>query len=181
MLSFWWNFHHWLHWKLSKRQLPMQSVMKISSRWRHFRFSVDNSDNGAMCAGRITTSLFVSCRSHCYIFACYYYFMLRLFILCYSCRTIALVATAICWLYQTLNESYLFFSFFSFSFPFFSFLLFIMIRIKSYIRNTFEIVSVGPLYKRHRILLRILLSPTYSLRFANRIEYIARFYLICAS
>ena len=127
MLSFWWNFHHWLHWKLSKRQLPMQSVMKISSRWRHFRFSVDNSDNGAMCAGRITTSLFVSCRSHCYLFACYYYFMLRLFILYYLCRTIALVATAICWLYPTLNESYILFSFSSFSFPFFSFLLFIMI------------------------------------------------------
>ena len=31
------------------------------------------------------TSLCVSCRSHCYLFACYYYFMLRLFILCYVC------------------------------------------------------------------------------------------------
>ena len=40
MLSFWWNFHHWLHWKLSKWQLPVQPVMKISSKWRHFRFSV---------------------------------------------------------------------------------------------------------------------------------------------
>ena len=29
--SFWWNVHHWLHWKLSKWQLPVQPVMKISS------------------------------------------------------------------------------------------------------------------------------------------------------
>ena len=29
MLSFWWNFHHWLHWKLSKRQLPSQPLIKI--------------------------------------------------------------------------------------------------------------------------------------------------------
>ena len=35
---FWWNFHHWLHWKLSKWQLPVQPVMKISSKWWHFRF-----------------------------------------------------------------------------------------------------------------------------------------------
>ena len=40
MSSFWWNFHHWLHWKLSKWQLPVQPVIKISSKWRHFRFSV---------------------------------------------------------------------------------------------------------------------------------------------
>ena len=40
MLSFWRNFNHWLHWKLSFWQLPVQPVMKISSKWRHFRFSV---------------------------------------------------------------------------------------------------------------------------------------------
>ena len=40
MLSFWWNLHHWLHWKLSFWQLSVQPVMKISSKWRHFRFSV---------------------------------------------------------------------------------------------------------------------------------------------
>ena len=40
MPSFWWNFHHWLHWKLSKWQLPVQPVIKISSKRRHFRFSV---------------------------------------------------------------------------------------------------------------------------------------------
>ena len=39
MPSFWWNFHHWLHWKLSKWQLPVQPVIKISSKWQHFRFS----------------------------------------------------------------------------------------------------------------------------------------------
>ena len=40
MSSFWWNFHHWLHWKLSFWQLSVQPAMKISSKWRHFRFSV---------------------------------------------------------------------------------------------------------------------------------------------
>ena len=42
MSSFWWNFHHCLHWKLSKWQLPVQPVIKISSKWRHFRFSVQH-------------------------------------------------------------------------------------------------------------------------------------------
>ena len=36
--SFWWNFHLWLHWKLSIWQLPVQTVMKISSKC-HFHFS----------------------------------------------------------------------------------------------------------------------------------------------
>ena len=40
MSSFWRNFNHWLHWKLSFWQLPVQPVMKISSKCRHFRFSV---------------------------------------------------------------------------------------------------------------------------------------------
>ena len=31
MSSFWRNFNHWLHWKSSFRQLPMQPVIKISS------------------------------------------------------------------------------------------------------------------------------------------------------
>ena len=39
MSSFWWNFHHWLHRKLSKWQLSVPPVTKISSKWRHFRFS----------------------------------------------------------------------------------------------------------------------------------------------
>ena len=38
MSSFWQNFHHVLHWKLSKWQLSVQPVMKISSKW-HFCFS----------------------------------------------------------------------------------------------------------------------------------------------
>ena len=38
MSSFWRNFHNWLHWKLSFWQLP-QPEMKISSKWRHFRFN----------------------------------------------------------------------------------------------------------------------------------------------
>ena len=40
MSSFWRNFRHWLHWKLSFWQLSVQPVMKISSKWWHFRFSV---------------------------------------------------------------------------------------------------------------------------------------------
>ena len=39
MSSFWRNLHHWLHRKLSKWQLSVQQVMKISSKWLHFRFS----------------------------------------------------------------------------------------------------------------------------------------------
>ena len=39
MSSFWRNFNHWLHRKLSKWQLWVQSVIKISSKWQHFRFS----------------------------------------------------------------------------------------------------------------------------------------------
>ena len=46
-------------------------------------------------------------RSYCYLYACYYHFKLCLFILCYLCRTIAVVATVICWLYPTLNKFYL--------------------------------------------------------------------------
>ena len=37
--QFGWNFRHWLHWKLSEWQLPVQPVTKISSKWWHFRFS----------------------------------------------------------------------------------------------------------------------------------------------
>ena len=37
MWSFWRNYHHWLHWKLSKRQLPVQPMMVISSKWQDFR------------------------------------------------------------------------------------------------------------------------------------------------
>ena len=37
---FWRNFYPWLHWKLSKWQLPLQPVMKISSKWPHYHFSV---------------------------------------------------------------------------------------------------------------------------------------------
>ena len=39
MSSFWQHFHHWLHWKLSFWQLPVQPVMKISSKWQRPRFS----------------------------------------------------------------------------------------------------------------------------------------------
>ena len=44
MSSFWRNFHHWLHRKLSKWQLSVQSVIKISSKWQHFRFSEHRHD-----------------------------------------------------------------------------------------------------------------------------------------
>ena len=37
--SLWRNLHHWLLRKLSFWQLSVQSMMKISSKWRHFRFS----------------------------------------------------------------------------------------------------------------------------------------------
>ena len=46
---FWWNFHHWLHWKLSFWQLPVQPVMKILSKWQHFCFSVPGTDCTGSC------------------------------------------------------------------------------------------------------------------------------------
>ena len=36
MSSFWWHFHQWQPWKLSFWQLPVQPLMKISSKWQHF-------------------------------------------------------------------------------------------------------------------------------------------------
>ena len=77
--------------------VPMARCVRGGSQWDQLNLTV--------------TSICVSCRSHCYLFACYYYFMLRLFILCYICRTIALVATVICWLYPTLNKFYLILSY----------------------------------------------------------------------
>ena len=39
-MSFWRNFRHWLHWKLSNDNIhAVQSVTKISSKWWHFGFS----------------------------------------------------------------------------------------------------------------------------------------------
>ena len=37
---FWWNFRHLLFLKVLKRQLLMQPVTKMSSKWRRFRCSV---------------------------------------------------------------------------------------------------------------------------------------------
>ena len=78
MSSFWRNFNHWLHWKLSFWQLPVQPVMKISSKWRHFRFSVwwlnrmvtkgvlkqDNIDDGRFTIPDRVTHSFVNIYSH---------------------------------------------------------------------------------------------------------------------
>ena len=38
-MTCWRNFHHQLRWKLSKRQLPVQSMMKISLKWQPFLLS----------------------------------------------------------------------------------------------------------------------------------------------
>ena len=38
--SYWCNFHHCLHWKLSKWQLSVQPMIKILSKWLYFHFSV---------------------------------------------------------------------------------------------------------------------------------------------
>ena len=49
MSSFWLNFHHWLHWKLSKWQLPVpQPAMKTKSKWWYFRFSEGPCYNGTL-------------------------------------------------------------------------------------------------------------------------------------
>ena len=49
MSSFWWNFHHWLHWKLSFWQLPVQPVTKISSNY-NIPASVYSSGKLLKCA-----------------------------------------------------------------------------------------------------------------------------------
>ena len=54
----------------------------------------------------IVTYIYISCHYYCSFFPCYHNFILCLFILCYLCQTIALVATAISWLYPALNEFY---------------------------------------------------------------------------
>ena len=36
IFSFWWNFDHWLHCKLSFWQLSMQPSVQISLKWRYF-------------------------------------------------------------------------------------------------------------------------------------------------
>ena len=51
----------------------------------------------------------------------YWYLMLRLFILCYLCRTMALVANVICWLYPTWYKCYPIFILASRSIPFWSY------------------------------------------------------------
>ena len=39
-MSFWWNFHHMLHWKLSFWQLPVQPMTKMLLKWWHFHSNV---------------------------------------------------------------------------------------------------------------------------------------------
>ena len=39
VLSFWWHFRRWLHWKLSFLTLLVQPVVKMSSKWRLFHSS----------------------------------------------------------------------------------------------------------------------------------------------
>ena len=45
LLSFWWNFHHWLHWKLSIWLLPVEPVMKFSCQWWHFLLGEDSGSS----------------------------------------------------------------------------------------------------------------------------------------
>ena len=44
-MSFWRNLHHWLHRKLSKWQLHVHPVTKVSSKMTHLRFSVTDACN----------------------------------------------------------------------------------------------------------------------------------------
>ena len=45
MSSFWRNFHHWQHWKLSFWQLSLQPALKTSSKWQHLHFSFSQWKN----------------------------------------------------------------------------------------------------------------------------------------
>ena len=117
--SLWQCYRRLLHRRVSFRQLTVQPATRVRSGRRGFRFSepskmivkVARCEQGGSQwdhLNLIVTSLCLSCRSNCYLFACNYYFMLCLFILCYLCRTIAFVATAICvpdvkWFYLILS------------------------------------------------------------------------------
>ena len=74
MSSFWWNFHHWLHRKLSFWQLLVQPVMKISSKWRHFRFSVLHYHIGlsltSALVSLVITMTLISLSESCLNFIC---------------------------------------------------------------------------------------------------------------
>ena len=117
-------FGLYVHWGITNSEKLTPHVLTVTGMnyWRPFRFSeppyiivtMARCVRGGSQWDQLNltvTSLCVSCRSHCYLFACYYYFMSRLCILCYLCRTIALVATVICWLYPTLNKFYLILSY----------------------------------------------------------------------
>ena len=88
MSSFWRNFNHWLHRKLPKWQLSVQSVIKISSKWQHFRFSgrktitsPDPSDTGDMIT-------------------------ILLQVMCFTCSQTIAPCNAICWNRPPLNQVY---------------------------------------------------------------------------
>ena len=67
-MPFWRNFHHWLHWKLSIWQLPVQPMMKILSKWQHLCFSdVPNNNNAQWSIKHVHNSWDVLCISQCYL------------------------------------------------------------------------------------------------------------------
>ena len=47
MSSFWWNFHCWLHWKLSKWQLPVQPAIKNFTNMSTFPFQCNTRNLAA--------------------------------------------------------------------------------------------------------------------------------------
>ena len=108
--SLWQCYRRWLHRRVSFRQLTVQPATRVRSGRRGFRFSepskmiviVARCEQGGSQWDQLSlvvTYLCLSCRSNCpfCMLLLFYamFVMLYLFILCYLCRTIALVATAI--------------------------------------------------------------------------------------
>ena len=96
------------------KQLNCSVFSCLSVTFTRFYFSYVNFITRPPPIRSHVTLCIVSCHLYCSLFACYYHFVLCLFIygFCYLCRTIALVSTFTCWPYPMLNKFYLILSFY---------------------------------------------------------------------
>ena len=79
--SLWRSYHHWLHWRVSFRQLMVLPVTRVLSGWGPFHFSEPPKIIVIVvwCLLNLTLiSLCVSCHSYCYL-------LHAIIILCYVC------------------------------------------------------------------------------------------------
>ena len=95
---FWRNFDHWLHWKLSKWQLPVQPLMKISLKWWYLCHSNDQ-------ALSVMTYSFQNIMSIHVFRLLYWYFCISLYISCFAVSVYTLDHCLILWWINTVNLS----------------------------------------------------------------------------